>query len=102
MRDHLIDRRPALKPEDDQWYLDRWTPLEAHEIHWVYREVIDTPRAMTHRFYRGVCLCGWRTPIEWHEPLATEVCPVYLALQERARTQRGQDRIEWKDVVQRT
>lgn len=77
MRARLIEHRPAIKPEDDQWMLDRWTPPSAHQIAVMYRELSQARR------YRTVCTCGWRSN-EDDTPELSE-CPVKAALDERAR-----------------
>jgi hypothetical protein len=95
--ERLIVRHPAPKPEHDRYMLDRWTPEAMHRTRQVYRDVRHGDRhgAITLRWYRVECLCGWRT-VELPRPVA-EKCPVLTALEERARTmKRAGERIEWK------
>ena len=78
MRDHLIQRRPPIKPSDDHWMLDLWGAPELHLVGVVYRELSTSTRR-----YRTACACGWRSD-ESDAPLLAE-CPVASALDERAR-----------------
>lgn len=78
MRDHLIERRPPGRPEDNHWMLDLWSSPVAHLVAVYYRELESKARR-----YRTVCTCGWRS-IEDNTPELTD-CPVKAALDERTR-----------------
>lgn len=98
MIDRPLIRIPLLKPEQDRWMLDRWTPFESHQVICVYREVKDREGRVVEKVYRTTCACGWRS-IEYHAPFC-DPCPVGQALTERAfRLKRDFERVEWKQVT---
>ncbi len=88
MREHLIQRRPAIKPTADAWMLDRWAAPDLHLTGVVYRELSTATRR-----YRTACACGWRSD-EIDTPLLFS-CPVAAALNERERTKKKLEHVVW-------
>jgi hypothetical protein len=101
-REHLIENRPALKPEDDAWMLDRWSTPEGHVVRVVYwdrRLAIGNGRFTTERVFRSACRCGWRS-IETLSPQFVDSCPVFWALDDRhKRIRKDTERIEWQPYI---